>query len=104
MKTLLITFLMAVLALQGAVTVVGFNSAAGVQESVQHRCDAGPAACELEQLSGSTDLSPAVEELSDYLPIALSPDDGYRRLEVAGQRAARVLSIILPTHKPPPRA
>lgn len=113
MKKLLIAFLLAVFALQGAFVAVGADTAAVVDKAVAAaKLDAADILGTLDGFaqagdageSDELDGSAAVEELSDYLPALTSLSRAVYPMPARRPPGEIFLSIHLPTIKPPPRA
>ncbi|HEY8606484.1 MAG TPA: hypothetical protein VIM12_05140 [Noviherbaspirillum sp.] len=104
MKSLLLSLLLAILALQGAVPALGHDSLLAGQAHAAHVLEEAVAADDGADQRGSKEVSASTEELSDYLPFDLPASEVARRAGGDTAPMACGRSVVLPGHTPPPRA
>jgi hypothetical protein len=104
MKTLLLSILLAILALQGAVPALGLEDRLFGTVHATEVVQGGESGNSASEFDGSMEVSVATEELSDYLPFGMSDNEACCRTGSRTNAVVSLRSIILPTHTPPPRA
>ncbi len=104
MKNLLIALLLTIFSLQATFVTLGHHVAATNQLEAAQTLAAMDVSDPLDLDADGLKLSNAIDELSDYLPANLSIAPAAFIAPLAPAPAPVLLSIVLPTNKPPPRA